>query len=303
MRVTFDQAVALIRAGEVVAIPTDTVYGLAASIMNEEAIKKIFILKQRPLDNPLVIQIGNRTQIDPLAGDVPAELALLAEHFWPGALTLVIPVNEEKVPSVVRAGKSTAGFRIPNHDLTRRLLETVGPLVVPSANISGKPAATEPFHLEEDFGVDIPILESEEQMVGLESTVIELAREQWQMLRQGVVTVDELASVIGSYPFESTCGSKGPYQSMVSWHLREESYDGSIKTVLGFARRHYHTAENVVILGDLADPKSMMRRLYAVLRECEYLDVEEIWVDMNFPRDGLLAVIASRLYAALYKKV
>lgn len=159
MRISLQAAASALKSGQVVAVPTETVYGLAAALNSKIAVEDIFKLKSRPSDNPLIIHVNELDQIESLARALPEDFYLLASAFWPGPMTLVLPVNIDAVPSIARAGLPTAAFRIPRHPLALQLLALTGPLVMPSANISGSPSATSVEHVEADFGDNFPILE------------------------------------------------------------------------------------------------------------------------------------------------
>jgi len=148
MRINLEQAISKIQLGEVVAIPTETVYGLAASLALPEAIQLIFDLKKRPLNNPLIIHVCSTSQIKEYTSELPPDFDRLADFFWPGPLTMIIPIQCHLVPQIVRANLCTAGFRIPQHPLAQQLMHFTGPLVMPSANLSGKPSATSAAHVE-----------------------------------------------------------------------------------------------------------------------------------------------------------
>jgi L-threonylcarbamoyladenylate synthase len=137
MRVTLEKSCELLRQEQVVAIPTETVYGLAASLSSSEAIDHIFTLKGRPADNPLIIHVADSLQVKYYTQNIPEGFDALASTFWPGPMTLILPAVKEWVPATVRANLDTVAFRIPSHPLTLQVLSDVGPLVMPSANLSG----------------------------------------------------------------------------------------------------------------------------------------------------------------------
>lgn len=175
--------------GNVVAFPTETVYGLGASAFHPEAIAKVFALKGRPSDNPLIVHISNLKQLEDLVEWYPEELAKL---FWPGPLTLVLP-KKASVPDCVSAGLPTIGVRMPDHPLALALIEAAGPLVAPSANLSGKPSATCAEHVRHDFGDAVYVLDGGTCEVGVESTVYKV--ETQTILRPGAITAEMLGAV------------------------------------------------------------------------------------------------------------
>ena len=169
-------AAELIRAGEVVGMPTETVYGLAANALNGEAVKKIFLAKGRPQDNPLIVHIADFDQIYDLCPAVPPQAKLLADAFWPGPLTMIVPKGD-CIPDEVSCGLDTVGIRLPSHPMARALIRESGvPLAAPSANTSGRPSTTTAAHVMHDMdGKIAAVLDGGACGVGVESTVITLA--------------------------------------------------------------------------------------------------------------------------------
>ena len=191
------KAAALLRAGELVAMPTETVYGLAANAFSAEGAEKIFAAKGRPQDNPLIVHIAQMDQLPLVAADIPEEALALAEAFWPGPLTLILK-RGKAVPEAVSAQLPTVGVRLPAHEGARALIQAAGfPLAAPSANLSGRPSPTTAGHVLEDLGGKIPlILDGGAAPVGVESTVLSLSEEP-VVLRPGFVTAEEIAGVLG----------------------------------------------------------------------------------------------------------
>jgi L-threonylcarbamoyladenylate synthase len=183
-----------IKNGEVVAIPTETVYGLAAHAWNPVAINRVFILKNRPSDNPLIIHIAHKDQLDEFIEELSPLHKDLMNRFWPGPLTILFPAHS-KVLSIVTAGLPTVALRMPNHPLTLELIRNTGPLVAPSANISGTPSATKPNHVYEDFGSEIAILDGGSCDYGLESTVVEILNNELIIHRPGAITAEDLCAI------------------------------------------------------------------------------------------------------------
>ncbi len=189
----------LLSSGEVVAVATETVYGLAASAFHDGAVKKIFIAKQRPDNNPLIVHITTLNMVYPLVIDIPAKLKKLAEAFWPGPLTVVMK-KSGLIPPIVTGGLDTVAVRMPSHPSIRKLIDACGyPLAAPSANSSGKPSPTTARHVYDDLNGKIPlILDGGDCEVGVESTVISLAGEKPVLLRPGAVTLEQLKTVLGA---------------------------------------------------------------------------------------------------------
>ena len=192
------KAGALLRAGEVAAIPTETVYGLAASSFSDEAVHKIFAAKGRPQDNPLISHIADMGMLEGLAARVPASAQKLAAALWPGPLTMVLP-RGARVADAVCAGLDTAAIRMPSHPVALAVIRAAGvPLAAPSANLSGSPSPTTAADVLADMDGRIPlILDGGACSVGVESTVVSLVGEQPVLLRPGYITKEQLESVLG----------------------------------------------------------------------------------------------------------
>ena len=188
----------LILQGEVVGMPTETVYGLAANALNGEAVAKNFRAKGRPQDNPLIVHIADFEQIYDLCPAVPSQAKLLAEAFWPGPLTVIVPKGD-CIPNEVSCGLETVGIRLPSHPLARALIRAAGvPLAAPSANTSGRPSTTTAEHVLRDMdGRIAAILDGGPCGVGVESTVVTLALYKPRLLRPGGVTLEQLETVLG----------------------------------------------------------------------------------------------------------
>ena len=195
---TIQKAIDLLVGGEIVAIPTETVYGLAADARSDEAVSKIFKAKGRPSDNPLIVHIGDVAQVDSLVTDVNEDARLLMDYFWPGPLTIILS-STGVVSELVTAGLTTVGLRMPNHKIALELLRTSGiPLAAPSANISGKPSPTRTEHIIHDMGNRIAgIVAGGICEIGLESTVIDMTTSTPVILRPGSVTQREIEAKIG----------------------------------------------------------------------------------------------------------
>ena len=187
------EAAEFLLSGEVIAFPTETVYGLGACIFLEEAIRKIFSIKGRPSDNPLIAHISELSSVEKIAKDVSPLFYRLAERFFPGPLTIIVSKSSE-VPLIASAGLQTIAIRMPNHPTALRLIELVGqPIVAPSANLSGKPSATDFKHVLEDFEGVIPgVVVGQSSSIGIESTVIRLVKEKVEIVRPGSISKEEL---------------------------------------------------------------------------------------------------------------
>lgn len=185
----------LIRSGEVVALPTETVYGLAADASDVVAVQKIFDLKQRPADNPLIVHIANTLQAETLANTNHALFLKLADAFWPGPLTLVLP-KKPQVLDIITAGLDTVALRMPDHPKTLSVIKEAGPVAAPSANRSGRPSPTRPEHVTDDFNDDLPVVDGGACTIGIESTVLDLSGDVPTILRPGKITAEEIEDII-----------------------------------------------------------------------------------------------------------
>ena len=186
----------LIKSGEVVGMPTETVYGLAANAFDEAAVKKIFKAKKRPADNPLIVHIADIEMLRGLVKDVPDIAIDVCKRFWPGPLTVVLP-KSDKIPSITSGGLDTVGIRLPSNEVARELIRASGlPLAAPSANLSGSPSPTTAGHVYDDLNGRIPaILDGGKCSVGVESTVISFESDIIRLLRPGRISVDDLKTV------------------------------------------------------------------------------------------------------------
>ncbi|HEY4255400.1 MAG TPA: L-threonylcarbamoyladenylate synthase [Chlamydiales bacterium] len=270
-----ETAIQLLKSGEPVAMPTETVYGLAAPLFNAEAVRKVFVLKGRPLDNPLIAHVSSLTMVDLIAENLPPSFYRLASHFWPGPLTLIVPRRKE-VPEIVSAGHPTIAVRMPSHPLALQLIEGIGPLVAPSANLSGKPSPTTAAHVLEDLeGRLSAILDGGACSLGIESTVLSLVHVVPTLMRPGSIRKEELEAVLGQTIALSK--KEGPIVSP------------------GMKYRHYAPKAELRIVTDPAEAKGEFvlskqpvgtklhrplhaKTLYGFFREADRLQEKEIWV-------------------------
>ncbi len=208
------QAAEVIRSGGIVVFPTETVYGLGANALDEYAVKKIFIAKGRPTDNPLIVHISDRAMLDSLVSRVTPSAEKLLNAFWPGPLTIVFP-KKEHVPLITTGGLETIAVRMPDHQIAQDLIRLATcPIAAPSANISGKPSGTTFEHVYEDFvgKVDV-IIDGGETLHGLESTVVLCTEDEVIILRPGSITKDMLQQVLGDISVRNTQSRKELDQS------------------------------------------------------------------------------------------
>lgn len=191
-------AAKILQNNGLVAIPTETVYGLGANGLNEEAVAKIFIAKGRPQDNPLILHVADTKDIEKFCQNIPSAAYALADAFWPGPLTMVLPV-QDCVPKCTTAGLSTVAVRCPDCEVTRQIIRAAGvPIAAPSANISGKPSTTTAQHVFHDHNGKIElIVDGGPCRVGVESTIVDLTEERPRLLRPGGITPEQLIHVLG----------------------------------------------------------------------------------------------------------
>lgn len=300
MHIPLDLAKTLLLSNQVVAVPTETVYGLAASLYSETAISQIFQLKKRPLNNPLIIHTATLAEVKAFVTSLPPHFEQLADAFWPGPLTLILPVDQ-KIHSQVRAELPTAAFRIPKHTTMLELLQQTGPLVAPSANLSGRPSSTSPAHIENDFGVDFPVLDGGPCARGVESTILIFLNE-WRIARLGAISAEELATILPYLP-KITSGTKQPlcpgqmfkhYAPQARLHVQGDLNRASL--ILGFSDRKYNAPS--LLLGASTNPCEVAQNLYSILRMLDLNSVEEAWIDMDFPHTELWATIRERILRA-----
>jgi L-threonylcarbamoyladenylate synthase len=197
-------AVERLRRGELIAFPTETVYGLGADAMNPDAVAKIFALKQRPADHPLIVHVAPEARLEDWALEVPAAARRLADDFWPGPLTLILR-KSPRVPAAVTGGQDTVGLRCPSHPVAEHLLREFaragsGAIAAPSANRFGHVSPTTARHVRDEFGPDLLVLDGGSCEVGLESTILDLSRGHPVLLRPGAVTREAIGAVLGRMP-------------------------------------------------------------------------------------------------------
>lgn len=314
MRISSREAIELLLEGEIVALPTETVYGLAAALKEVKAVEKIFLRKGRPNNNPLIVHIADISQADKLIKSFPPDADKLMEAFWPGPLTLIVEADSEAVPAVVRANLPTVAMRFPSNRLILEILEQVGPIVMPSANLSGKPSATAAEHVEADFGIDFPVVDGGVSACGLESTILsyDVQTKKWQVARLGAITPEEIEKVLG-YCLKLSAADKSGNPLCPGQLFRHYSPEAALylvenveqleagSMVLGFSDRSYPSHVKVVALGTLSQPESVAIRLYDILRQLDAEAVSKAWIDVSFPREGLWLTILERLMKAAQK--
>lgn len=220
MRINLQQAIAKLKNGEVVAIPTETVYGLAADASNDEALRKIYAIKERPADNPLIVHIADTSQVTDWAAEFSPLAQKFAKAFWPGPFTLVLPAKPH-VSSVVRGNQPTVALRVPNHPIALQLLKESGlALAAPSANKFTNLSPTTAEHVTAGLGDKIAVLDGGACRVGIESTIVAVQGENWQLLRLGMLPEANIHAVAGvpALSFKQTI--KAPGQHLLHYSPR-----------------------------------------------------------------------------------
>lgn len=323
-----EEAAQLIRSGELVAFPTETVYGLGADALNPQASKKIYAAKGRPSDNPLIVHIAKFEDLEEIAKEVPQEAKKLADAFWPGPLTMIVNKNE-KVPYETTGGMDTVAIRMPDHPAALELIRQSGCLIAaPSANTSGRPSPTLAEHVAEDLGGRIPmILDGGEVGIGIESTIIDLTEKIPMILRPGYITKEMLEAVIGTVQTDpgiiaadSTKKPKAPgmkyrhYAPKANLMLidgakcavvdkineltdvmhsegKKVGIIGTDETVASYR------GDMVLSIGAREDEDAIARHLYKLLREFDEADVDVIYSE-SFATPRIGQAIMNRLLKA-----
>lgn len=287
-----ERAADLLRAGEIVALPTETVYGLAANAFDPAAVEKIYQAKGRPVHNPIIVHVASLAMARECVDSWPASAANLAKSFWPGPLTIVLP-KSNAVPDVVTAGGATVGVRWPSHPFMRAVIAKCGfPLAAPSANRSNEISPTTAEHVRKSLGDAVPlIVDGGAANVGIESTVIDLASERPRILRPGMIHEESLSAALGDKAIVGSAGEGAMLRSpgMLPKHyapkaklvlLRWDSVEG-LKSQIGnykLQTRDVHVVahtniplqpefERVSVIPH--DPEAFARALYAELHRCD----------------------------------
>ena len=313
-------AAEILRNGGIVAIPTETVYGLAADAFSGEAVKKIFEAKGRPQDNPLIVHISDFSQIYSIAREVPESAKKLADKFWPGPLTIILPKRPE-VPDETSGGLDTVAVRMPSHRIANKIIELSCPLAAPSANISGFPSPTSFEHVEADMtGRADAICDGGDCDVGVESTVITLATEIPMLLRPGGVTLEQLKSVLGEVDVaQAVLNPMGKDEKAESPGMKYKHYspDAQIQIVRGNLTEFIEYVNNsdcdgvlcfegeeeffpdkiIVTFGRETDSLSQAQRLFDALRELDEKGAKNVLARSPLT-EGVGLAVCNRLYRA-----
>ncbi|HEM2959186.1 TPA: L-threonylcarbamoyladenylate synthase [Streptococcus suis] len=198
---TMDKLRTILENGGAVILPTETVYGLFAQALNEDAVNRVYQLKQRPRDKAMNLNVSNLNDIYFFSQNTPFFLEKLYNRFMPGPLTIILKANDN-VPFWVNSGLDTVGFRLPNHEQTLRLISESGPLIGPSANISGNESGKKFSDIQAQFSVDLPGIEDDQALTGIDSTILDLSGQKARILRQGAISREEIQKAIPEIEFE-----------------------------------------------------------------------------------------------------
>ena len=307
------KAIELLNKEDVVAIPTETVYGLAGNIYSEKAIRKIFQVKQRPLFNPLIVHIPSIDHLEKIVREFPVKAQKLAEAFWPGSLTLILP-KRLNIPEIVTGGKDTVGVRIPNHPVTLSLLKQLSfPLAAPSANPYNRISPTSSDHVKAYFENTLSmVLEGGECKNGIESTIIGFENNEAILYRLGGISVEDIEKIIGKIQIRNKSDTTPNAPGMLAKHYAPKTkmfllddLDKFIENnkskkigILKF-KENLNTAsvEHIEILSKSGDLKEAASKLYSTLHKLDSLNLDLI-VAERFPDVGLGKSINDRLERA-----
>lgn len=310
MLINLEQAIAKLKNGEVVAIPTETVYGLAADASCDAALRQIYTIKQRPMDNPLIVHIGDANQVNDWAAEFSPLAQTLAAAFWPGPFTLVLPAKPH-VSLIVRGQQPTVALRVPNHPLTLQLLKQSGlALAAPSANKFTQLSPTSAAHVAAGLGDSVAVLDGGACKVGIESTIVSVQADDWQLLRLGMVPEASIEARAGKPAKSFLQAIKAPGQHLLHYspktpvklfQSRKELIDfvevsQKICAALLFAERELPNCHYVQLPNK---PTEAAEALYGALHELDALQVQQLLVEMP-PRSAEWAAIHDRLCRAAY---
>jgi len=302
------EAVTQLKQGQLVAIPTETVYGLAANALDGKAVSKIFALKERPVDHPLIVHVSGIEQAKSLVTSFPEKAQKLAKAFWPGPLTLVLPKND-RVPDLTTGGMESVAIRVPNHPAPLAIIEQCGfPLAAPSANPFGRISPTTALHVEQSFGSEAPLIfDGGSCQVGVESTIVSFLDETPCVLRLGGLTIEEIVKLIGPIAqVGKTAKSIAP--GMLPQHyaprtrlLILEEKDPLPAGKLGLLTFNHASNKEVFQAYEILSPEGNLEEaasgFYSALRRLDEASLDAI-IAYRFPDKGLGKALNDRLERA-----
>lgn len=296
-------AAELIRSGELVAIPTETVYGLGANGLSEAAVAKIFEAKGRPQDNPLILHISAPEEMEQFCHSIPESAYALAKAFWPGPLTMVLPARD-CVPKRTTGGLSTVAVRCPDNTVTRQIIRLSGvPIAAPSANLSGKPSTTTAQHVLHDHdGKIAAVVDGGPCRVGVESTIVDLTEQRPRLLRPGGITPEQLMAVLGDLVIDKAVTAQIDKDAVVKAPgMKYRHYapsepvvivSGSREKAAEYIHRHFEPGDRVLCFeeelplyadceplsyGREADVNTLSAGLFAALRELDDPTIHQVY--------------------------
>ena len=307
------KAAEILSRNELVAIPTETVYGLAANIYSDTAIKKIFELKKRPFFNPLIVHIHSMEQVMELAVDFPEKAQLLAKAFWPGSLTLILK-KQAAVPDLITAGNDTVGIRMPQHDLTLELLKSLPfPVAAPSANPFTHISPTTAQHVKDYFdGALEMVLDGGDCKNGIESTIVGFENEEPMVYRLGSISIEDIRAVVGNVTLKNNKEKAPNAPGMLEKHYAPRTKTYLVENIADFIAQHPdqkiglllhikepkdHGVEKTIYLTETGDLKEAASKLYSAMHELDKWDLDMI-VAQRLPDTGLGKSINDRLERA-----
>jgi L-threonylcarbamoyladenylate synthase len=307
--IDLEKAKALLTRGELVAIPTETVYGLAANALNAEAVARIFAVKNRPDFDPLIIHVPDLESVDLYVEAIPLKARKLASLNWPGPLTLVLK-KKPIIPDIVTSGMDTVGIRCPDHNLSRQLLKELPfPLAAPSANPFGYVSPTKAEHVNEQLGDKIPyILDGGSCSVGIESTILGFENETPVIYRLGGLSLEKIESLIGkvNVNIQSSSNPKAPGQLQSHYAPRKKVIIGNLEDLLQKYPAHctgilslskdFHSPHQV-ILSHSGNLEEAAKNLFSALREFDKMDIDVVIAEL-VPDTGVGRAINDRLRRA-----
>lgn len=324
-----ERAGEIIKEGGLVAMPTETVYGLAANALDGKAVKSIYAAKGRPSDNPLIVHISKKEQWSALVEQIPEEAEALANAFWPGPLTVILK-KSELIPPETSGGLETVAVRMPSNSIARRVIDAAGvPLAAPSANLSGRPSPTRAQHVIDDLDGKINmIIDGGECEVGVESTVVTLAVDEPTLLRPGGVTVEMLESVLGTVkiadavihelPKGETAASPGMKYKHYAPKAEVTLVKGDIERFISILKEHKGekpaalcydddlpllSGFTALSFGREDDPAEQANDLFNALRELDELGAKTVYARLPSLQGLGLAVYNRLVRAAGFKIV
>lgn len=309
------KAIALLSNDELVAIPTETVYGLAGNIFSEKAIQRIFKTKKRPFFNPLIVHVSSVDAFEEIVSEVPEKARLLAHTFWPGSMTLVLKKNK-KIPDIITAGKDTVAVRVPNHPVTLELLQKLPfPLAAPSANPFNHISPTKAEHVERYFKNDIKmVLDGGACKNGIESTIIGFENDEPIIYRLGALAIEDIEAVVGKVAIKNKKEVNPDAPGMLDKHYSPKTQTFLTATILAEIENHPNKKIGVltfntsyksdkisaeIILSTSSNLQEAASKLYDALHQLDHLNLDVIIAE-KLPETGLGKSMNDRLQRASF---